>query len=159
MCEPEECDVCGEVLRVKNHATWIGPDSARVEMPIFDKRHVIVSGVDGDLCICEQCYLSSASSKFSGIDLHELHHEFGLEYLDLEYDGEKDTVRAAECFRRAISVKRTPEALCSLATSVTSRSETIRLLKEALEIDPECELAKWNLENLQLKDLKKDDDD
>jgi len=144
----DKCSICNKTYLPDKSSTWVDSEGREVRVPEWTIVLALVESEGIEYTVCEACYPEKALAVIPTTLIHDLHYQFGLEY---QARGDW-TDKSKSCFLRALAIKRSAEALTGLAQTIQDKTQSLSLLKEAVEIAPDDSFAKSVLEDFQERD-------
>jgi len=143
MVDDEQCSICKQLILPDKMSTWVDSDGNEIKVPESAAILALIEDGGTEYLVCESCYPEKAMSVIPPPLMHDLHYQFGLEYM-----ARGDRSDRSKCaFLRALDVRRSAEALTGLAQTIQDHSKSVVLLKEAIEISPDFKYAHSVLED------------
>jgi tetratricopeptide (TPR) repeat protein len=144
----DKCSLCHRDIPEGPSEEWTAPEGVRIHIATTVHPCAVARTSVGELTVCENCLDALPAYLLPG-DLYEIHYQFGLDCRDM-----KTHERSANALRKALSFRKTADALAALAYAegqLGHSNKAIRLYEEALRIEPDHFMSKENLKVMRKK--------
>ena len=142
----DTCSICHRAIAEGEPSVWRSDDGDSISVATSAEPLVVIDTADGELWVCEHCYLGTLPASLTPAQVRELHEEFAMEYRDLRRFPE--AIRACE---HALEFGDSADTLAVLAYvhgELEHRAEAEALYRRALAIVPDHFIATNNLNRL-----------
>ncbi len=142
----QTCFICKQSIPDGEPEIWRHDSGEAVSVETSANPCAVIDTEEGELWVCERCYLEGLPTILPPHQLQSLHEQFAIEYRDWEMFNY--AIRAGE---RALELGETADVLAGLAyahSKLGHHFETVALYRSALAIDPNHFMATENLKRL-----------
>ena len=142
----DTCSICQRTIAEGQPSIWRTDDGDSISVATSAEPLVVLDTADGELWVCERCYLSALPASLTPAQVRDLHEQFAIEYRDLHRFS--DAIRACE---RALEFGDSADTLAELAHAhgeLEHRVEAEAFYRRALSISPDHFIATNNLKRL-----------
>ena len=142
----DTCSFCQRIIVEGQPSVWRTDDGDSISVATSAEPLVVLDTADGELWVCERCYLSALPASLTPSRARELHEKFAIEYRDLRRF--PDAIRACE---HALELGESADTLAELACAhgeLEHRADAETLYRRALALDPDHFIATNNLNRL-----------